>query len=257
MSEEKNPNNYSENDSNKVKYSEINTNEDSYIDIKEDKIHPDTEHQNITNKEIVHHNDNNEGNLYKKEGILNKKIGYYCFRKLGHTYTFFGNKNGSPLIVLGPNFCWYISLIIIVTIVLYLFLWYFWNFMNLFFKALGILIYIIFIISYSYTSLINPGIPIYDENAILGRPRDKYTFCRACCIWTNMDLNTTHCFTCNVCYEGFDHHCPWTGKCIAKNNLITFYVFLASIISIFCYFITALTHAQHNIFLANNKTISH
>jgi len=37
---------------------------------------------------------------------------------------------------------------------------------------------------------------------------------------------TSHCEFCQVCIEGFDHHCPWMGKCIGKSNLCSFYTFL-------------------------------
>ncbi|CAK9001183.1 unnamed protein product [Durusdinium trenchii] len=35
-----------------------------------------------------------------------------------------------------------------------------------------------------------------------------------------------HCHFCQVCVEGYDHHCPWMGKCIGKKNLCAFYTFL-------------------------------
>mmetsp|Transcript_4216 Transcript_4216/g.11199 ORF Transcript_4216/g.11199 Transcript_4216/m.11199 type:complete len:254 (-) Transcript_4216:97-858(-) len=35
-----------------------------------------------------------------------------------------------------------------------------------------------------------------------------------------------HCEFCQVCVEGFDHHCPWMGKCIGKENLCAFYTFI-------------------------------
>lgn len=35
-----------------------------------------------------------------------------------------------------------------------------------------------------------------------------------------------HCYECGVCVDQLDHHCPWTGKCIAHKNLFTFKLFL-------------------------------
>lgn len=35
-----------------------------------------------------------------------------------------------------------------------------------------------------------------------------------------------HCCACDVCYLGYDHHCIWCGKCVAKGNLHLFYAFL-------------------------------
>lgn len=40
---------------------------------------------------------------------------------------------------------------------------------------------------------------------------------------------TFHCKRCNVCVEDHDHHCPWTSKCIGKNNLTRFNVFLTMV----------------------------
>ncbi|RHY24631.1 hypothetical protein DYB28_012356 [Aphanomyces astaci] len=38
--------------------------------------------------------------------------------------------------------------------------------------------------------------------------------------------NAIHCYECEVCIDGMDHHCPWTGKCIGKKTLYWFYLFL-------------------------------
>lgn len=48
---------------------------------------------------------------------------------------------------------------------------------------------------------------------------------------------TVHCIDCNVCVEELDHHCPWTGKCIGKNNLQYFYTFLGAILANLIYVI--------------------
>ena len=34
-----------------------------------------------------------------------------------------------------------------------------------------------------------------------------------------------HCPDCNVCVEGYDHHCPWMGICIGKRNYKKFMTF--------------------------------
>lgn len=38
-----------------------------------------------------------------------------------------------------------------------------------------------------------------------------------------------HCDTCGVCIRSYDHHCPWTSKCIGQGNARWFYAWLASI----------------------------
>ena len=68
-----------------------------------------------------------------------------------------------------------------------------------------------------------------------------------------MDENTGHCVDCNLCVEGYDHHCPWTGKCIGKKNLTYFYAFLMSILFVFGYFVLAMTQAQNDAFASKRK----
>ena len=223
-------------------------NEDTYLNIKKNQ------NTNIDSTENNYKDNENEEDTYNKLiGVLNRKTSSYLYAKIGNTHTFFADKNASPLIVIGPNWIMYLSCCLIISLIFGFFFNAFWNYMNMLFRSIGLIIFFTFVTSYSYTSLINPGIPKYDENAILGKPRENYRFCRICCIWTKIEENTSHCFECNVCYEGFDHHCPWTGKCIAKNNTFSFYIFLISVLCSFCYFVSALTHAQHTMFLLNKK----
>ena len=88
-------------------------------------------------------------------------------------------------------------------------------------------------ISYLTTMLINPGIPerkyyseyIKNKNII----NDDWRCCQKCNILVPKEYNITHCYDCDICVREQDHHCPWTGKCIAKNNLKVFYIFLYSL----------------------------
>ena len=93
-------------------------------------------------------------------------------------------------------------------------------------KIIGIIIYLIFFISYTYTFLINPGYPKHDIDSRRGEPRNIFTYCRLCKIWVNIKKNTSHCEICNICIEENDHHCVWTSKCIGKRNIFSFYIFL-------------------------------
>lgn len=51
-----------------------------------------------------------------------------------------------------------------------------------------------------------------------------FTVCQFCNVIRT--AQTTHCYDCDSCVIELDHHCPWTGHCIAKANLTPFYVFL-------------------------------
>lgn len=61
--------------------------------------------------------------------------------------------------------------------------------------------------SYSYTALINPGIP-KNSFDIDGDVKDSlknirnYRICKVCNVIMNKDENTMHCDDCNACIEG-------------------------------------------------------
>lgn len=54
--------------------------------------------------------------------------------------------------------------------------------------------------------------------------KDLINYCYKCYIKKTM--TSKHCIICNKCYEGFDHHCYWINKCVAKNNYYLFLIFL-------------------------------
>ena len=107
----------------------------------------------------------------------------------------------------------------------------------LFIKIIFVLNYLIFIISYLYTILINPGIPErkYYSEYIMSKNIDetKWMKCQKCNIFIPRELHISHCYDCDICVKEQDHHCPWTGKCIGKNNLKSFYVFIYSLLTFF------------------------
>ena len=41
-------------------------------------------------------------------------------------------------------------------------------------------------------------------------------------------LKIVHCDICNLCCEFYDHHCPWVGKFVGKNNNLSFKIFIFS-----------------------------
>ena len=260
--------NNNSNDTSKIPYSKINTQEDTFLELKNISSQNYEQNNNNYNDEMFNdkYNDNDDSNFNndirnkniksnknERPGILNKKLSQYFYRRIGNTFTFFGDKDGSPLFVIGPHWPMYICFCTFICVGYICFFYYFWENMSLFLRISGIIILLTFFISYTMTFLINPGIPKYDENAIMGQPREKYRFCDTCKIWINMDKNTAHCFDCNVCVEGYDHHCPWTGKCIGNNNLKYFYIFLMSILLVFSYFVLALTQAQNDMFKKNKR----
>ncbi len=83
--------------------------------------------------------------------------------------------------------------------------------------------------------MINPGIPqreFYIPYFMKKIKGDKKNFqkCSKCNILIPKSFKVTHCNICQICVREQDHHCPWTGKCIGKFNLISFYIFVNSLL---------------------------
>ncbi|RLN54139.1 hypothetical protein BBJ28_00016041 [Nothophytophthora sp. Chile5] len=55
------------------------------------------------------------------------------------------------------------------------------------------------------------------------RPAERTRYCDICDI--EQDRSTDHCEDCGVCVAGYDHHCPWMGKCIGRGNMHAFKMF--------------------------------
>ena len=106
-------------------------------------------------------------------------------------------------------------------------------------KICFVLNYLVYIISYLLTIVINPGIPerkyfsenMKNKNKIMNQK--EFTICEKCNIIIPKEINISHCIDCDICVIEQDHHCPWTGKCIAKYNLKYFYVFVNSLLIYF------------------------
>lgn len=87
----------------------------------------------------------------------------------------------------------------------------------------------------------------------------KIKFCPTCYIFRGPGVS--HCKKCNNCVDGFDHHCPWLGNCIGKNNYKYFMIFLVffnlliiiNLIGSSYNFINKLIHMDSN--SAKNKVV--
>ena len=77
----------------------------------------------------------------------------------------------------------------------------------------------------------NPGIPNFTNKEMndLINKGNKVMHCKICDLYC-IDIigskkKVAHCEICNICIKGFDHHCPFTSKCIGENNLLVFHLF--------------------------------
>ena len=119
--------------------------------------------------------------------------------------------------------------------------------------------YLLFLFTYLATFLINPGIPslkYYSKNFKLKDKEQlsRYQKCTKCNIIFLKKLKVSHCSICDICIIEHDHHCPWSGKCIGKYNILYFYLFLSFfVIYFFSSFTIFLTHYIYIDFLKQNK----
>ena len=116
---------------------------------------------------------------------------------------------------------------------------YFGQFYKIIFYYLGISIYILLVIFHLLTSLINPGLPpkkYFLENFKMDQSdMQNYIICKQCKLVMDLNKGTEHCIDCNICVMGNDHHCQWTSKCVGKNNLMFFNIFLILLKTHFIY----------------------
>ena len=233
-------------------YSKIETNENYQIDPKDIKL-------GIYTKDLL---EDEQNNISNSEGSLLpisiEQSQTFFYKRIGNTFAFFGDIYGDPKIIIGPHWPLYFVVTGFFTTGLYLILKNFGNYINFFLKLLGIIIYLTFFISYSYTAFINPGYPKHDIDALTGEPRKKFYFCDICKLWANKEKNTRHCNDCDICVEGNDHHCPWTGKCIGAKNYKSFITFVISIFVLFGYAILVVSLMDRNALInAKKKQPSH
>ena len=157
------------------------------------------------------------------------------YKFVGRTLFVFLDKGGNPLMIIGPHWPMYACFCGIISIIflgIYLTLW---KNLGLVMQVLGHICFWTYFISYTHCSLCNPGYPKNDIGRRIGQPRDQYYLCTLCHFYVKKSRYAHHCFDCDICIENHDHHCPWTGHCIGRNNYYSFFVFVGSSFLIIIY----------------------
>jgi hypothetical protein len=153
-------------------------------------------------------------------------------------YITFYYKNSDPIFAIGPDWPYFIILfslnigfdIFILSMI--------WEHSFLSIRIMGIIMCLFQLFSYCAASIINPGLPKARYEYYATHPhKGNYKKCRECNLWINLDRDTYHCYDCQCCVEGYDHHCPWTTKCVGRGNLYLFYIMLISTFMLFGFFI--------------------
>ena len=178
-------------------------------------------------------------NILEEKDIIIYKYGNYKIFKF--------DKNGDPLFLIGPDYHFFIFLLII-NLVYFLFLSGILIFLsNIIICFFGIILNLIQIGSFVICGIKNPGLPkreMQNENLLIKRP-NRYQRCPSCHFIIDKSKHFVHCNACGCCCEGYDHHCPWTSKCIGKGNIFYFNGTLIMVCIIFIYFIVAIILSDH------------
>lgn len=264
---------HSEQNSNISTSMDSNLNEDESYNVHIDESSRLNKEQDTSVKININNNSNlnseNKSNLLYGNHINNLHPKY-----LGKTRAFL-YINNYPLIIIGPD-CKFLNLyyildcysvcVLTTAITIYLLFYIFFFDPNFYIiKVFETLIFFLFLISYLITALINPGIPnreYFSKNFSKNNNKQKSGIveCKKCNILVPKSFNVSHCHDCCVCVMNQDHHCPWTGKCIGKYNICSFYCFLFSLLAYF--FMTFITfmmfivNLQENEFQSKRKKIS-
>jgi hypothetical protein len=155
----------------------------------------------------------------------------FIFKKLGNCWGFVFI-NDHPIFLIGPN-CniiftkvhFFFGLLIVVPSILFLYM-YFLRFETSFFmKVVIYCLYICHFISYSFISLVNPGVQLKNIKSTEGK---KYKYCGKCFLISLTENRVEHCSICNLCYLKRHHHCLWATKCIGDKNMVFFFIFISS-----------------------------
>ena len=97
--------------------------------------------------------------------------------------------------------------------------------------TLGCISTLALLCAFSATACSDPGIifkfPASDLENLEDQSSSDLIECSICNI--GRPKYASHCYECGVCISEIDHHCPWTGKCIGKKNLVPFYWFLGTL----------------------------
>ena len=155
---------------------------------------------------------------------LNKCFQALKMTKMGKSFAFFYDKNDDPLIIIGPQwpFC---LLLLFLSIFAFIFIYIYYNDKSTTLVKISDWIFFgTWIVSYILMCMKNPGYPKMCSESIRGTKEMSY--CDKCEVWYKPSSSTIHCEICDICIEGYTHHCFWAGHCIEGNNKKDFYIFL-------------------------------
>ena len=156
------------------------------------------------------------------------------------------NSKGDPLFLIGPDYSYFISMLIMNLIFFIFFNYLLLTLTKLLVGIIGVILNIIQLFFFIIASIKNPGLPKKEiqNEVLLNTEPDKYKRCKSCLFIVEKNKKYVHCNVCQICCEGYDHHCPWTSKCVGKGNIFYFNTTLTLVSIVFFYLILAFAFAK-------------
>ena len=163
------------------------------------------------------------GNENYSNKLIEIKFLFFTIKKLGNLIILSENEQGIKYIM-GPLF----PLMFIINLFANIFiLKVVYKGIPHIFKMVGTIINFVQLYLFVISSIKNPGLPLKEYSNIIYEEENKnaknFRQCKDCKLWINTDEKTIHCKKCQICIEGYDHHCDCMNICIGKNNLKSFY----------------------------------
>lgn len=162
----------------------------------------------------------------KEEWILN------CYKSEGKVHIFgewTSKTKASRIIVIGPDWpCVIMTYVVIVLPSVYVYLYIVHDLAEeiIFFLLFGLVIF-----GLTTVFVADPGLVRKYHHA-----RDRnWTYCDPC--ESFRPPHTVHCSSCQVCVASYDHHCPWTGKCVGAGNILWFRIFVFTFLLLILFYI--------------------
>ena len=185
---------------------------------------------NPNSVQIVENSVNLQNNDTSKIHLIYGNYKIFCY-----------DSKGDPLFLIGPDYSYFISMLIMNLIYFVFFNYLLIILIQYYIALIGIILNIIQLLFFILACIKNPGLPkksLQNELLLYNEP-DRYIRCQKCFFIIDQTKNYRHCDDCGCCCEGYDHHCPWTSKCVGKGNIFYFNGMIFMISIIFIYFILA------------------
>lgn len=101
---------------------------------------------------------------------------------------------------------------------------------------------LLLVITFCMVHFSDPGKIICEENRSWLELAESKVYLNDYCPYCKIQKTITikHCHVCNICVDGFDHHCNWIDNCVGINNIARFFLFiLCTLFNLaFCYYIS-------------------